>query len=139
MKNAGFAAVLHFGGVLGAKLLLWLQLVCVETVNGSTRPIPKRCRGCGEERAGRLPLGSPRATQLLGWGRRKPARAGELSGGRGEGLFPMPASGEVGDDPDPGIDRRPEVAAKSCKGQGGAVAASPPAPANSRSAVIAET
>lgn len=43
-------------------LLLWLELVCVETVNGSTHPIPKGCRWCGAERAGRLPSGSPQAT-----------------------------------------------------------------------------
>ncbi|XP_015488419.1 prominin-1-A-like isoform X3 [Parus major] len=82
-------------------LLLWLQLVCVEIVNGSTRPIPKGCRWCGAQRAGRLPSGSPRATQLLGWGRRKPAWAGKLSGGRGEGPFPMPESGQVAGDPAP--------------------------------------
>lgn len=121
-------------------LLLWLRLVCVETLNGSRHSIPKGCRWCGAERAGRLPSGSPRATQLLGWGRRKPARTGELSGEGGEGLFPMPASGQVGGDPDPGIRRGPRrPGAKSRKGQGGAIPVSPPGPANSLSAITAET
>ncbi|XP_017581603.1 PREDICTED: prominin-1-A isoform X1 [Corvus brachyrhynchos] len=76
-------------------LLLCLELLCVETVNGSTHPIPTGCRWCGAERAGRLPSGSPQATQLLGRDKRKPAWARELSGGRGEELFPVPGSGQT--------------------------------------------
>ncbi|XP_056350410.1 prominin-1-A-like isoform X2 [Oenanthe melanoleuca] len=68
-------------GFLDARPVLWLQLFCVESVNGSTHPIPKRCGRCGAERAGPLPSGSPRATQLLGWARRKPARAGSSAEG----------------------------------------------------------
>uniref|UniRef100_A0A8U7MM63 Uncharacterized protein n=1 Tax=Corvus moneduloides TaxID=1196302 RepID=A0A8U7MM63_CORMO len=75
-------------------LLLCLELLCVETVNGSTHPIPTGCRWCGAERAGRLASESPQATQRLGRDKRKPAWARELSGGRGEELFPVPGSGQ---------------------------------------------
>lgn len=59
---------------------------------------------------GTAALGITPGHQLLGRDKRKPAWARELSGGRGEGLFPVPGSGQVGGDPDPGVERRPEVA-----------------------------
>lgn len=61
-------------------LLLWLQLVCVETANGST-PSRKDVDGVGRSGTDGCPRDHP-GPPNLGWGRRKPARAGELSGER---------------------------------------------------------